>query len=52
MTKMSTRQEDLVVLKSVCTKQQNYKTCEAKAGELKGEIGNFTVTIGDFNAPL
>lgn len=26
MTKMSTRQEDIVVLKSVCTKQQNYKT--------------------------
>lgn len=26
MTKMSTCQEDIVVLKSVCTKQQNYKT--------------------------
>lgn len=40
MTKMSTRQEDIVVLKSMCTKQQNCKTCKAKAGELKAEIDN------------
>lgn len=50
--KMSTRQADIVLLKSMCTKQQNCKICEAKAGELKGEIGNSTITIGSFNAPL
>ena len=52
MTKMPTRQEDIVLLKSMCIKQQNCKICEAKAGELKGEIGNSTITIGNFNAPL
>ena len=52
MTKMSTCQEDIVVLKSMCTKQQNCKTCKAKAGELKGEIGDVKQSIQELVAAI